>query len=107
MHPETRNLTGRLKKHQVEALEKISREEKNERSTALRKLLDIGIGEYAKNKAIEEYRKGKMSVGRAAKEARVSIAEFFNLIADEGIAIRIDSKHLKNALKSDIASKMI
>lgn len=101
MQSQTKHLTGRLDRRQVEELEKISKEEKIDRSTALRKVLDIGIGEYAKRRAVDDYRKGVVSIGRAAKEAKVSIAEFYKILEDEDIAIRVDSKSLKNALKSD------
>lgn len=101
MQSETTHLTGRLDKRQVEELEKISREEKIDRSTALRKILDIGIGEYSKKKAVDDYRKGKMSIGKAAEEAKVSVAEFHKILEDEDVAIRLDSRGLKNALKSD------
>lgn len=96
MQSETRHFTGRLDKHQVEELEKISREEKIDRSTALRKILDIGIGEYSKKKALDAYRKGKMSIGKASEEAKVSIQEFHKILEDENVAIRLDSRGLKN-----------
>lgn len=67
MQSETRHITGRVKKRQVEELDKISEEENIDRSSALRKVLDIGLAEYLKRKAVEEYRKGKVSIGRASR----------------------------------------
>lgn len=102
MRSETRHLTGRIDQRQMQLLEKISREEKIDRSAVLRKVLDIGIREYMKMKAVEDYRKGRISVGRAAEEAEVSIAEFYEILGDEGISIKIDMSLLKEALKSDL-----
>ncbi|MBI4257857.1 MAG: UPF0175 family protein [Thaumarchaeota archaeon] len=95
MQSGTKHLTGRVDQKQIQLLEKISKEEKIDRSAALRKVLDIGIREYMKRKAVEDYRKGRISVGRAAEEAEVSIAEFYNILEGEGIPIKVDTGILK------------
>lgn len=102
MHSTTKHLTGRVDQRQIQLLEKISKEEKIDRSAALRKVLDIGIREYMKRKAVEDYRRGRISVGKAAEEAEVSIAEFYKILEDEGVPIKIDTNTLKDALKSDL-----
>jgi len=102
MRPESKHLTGRVDQRQIRLLEKISREEKIDRSAALRKVLDIGISEYMKRKAVEDYRKGKISIGKAAEDAEVSIAEFYKILADEGVPIRIGASALEDALRSDL-----
>ena len=101
MHTETKHITGRVSKRQVEELEKISREENIDRSSALRRVLDVGIAEYLKRKAVEEYRRGKLSLGRAAEESKVSIAELYKILEDEDIPIRIDMKNLRESVKHD------
>jgi len=101
MHSENKHLTGRVNKHQIDQLERISREEKIDRSAVLRKVLDIGLGEYNKRKAVEEYRKGKVSVGKAAELAGISIAEFYKILEDEDVPIRIDIKGTEESLESD------
>lgn len=101
MQFETKHLTGRVDQRQIERLDKISKEEQIDRSAALRKILDIGIREYMKKKTVEEYRKGRISIGKAAEEAEVSIAEFYKILEDEGITIKINTEILKDALKSD------
>lgn len=96
-----RHLTGRVNREQVEILDKISREEKIERSATLRKILDIGIKEYMKRKAAEKYRRGLQSIGKAAQEAGISIAEFYKILEDEGIPVKIDTKAIEEAVKTD------
>jgi predicted HTH domain antitoxin len=90
---------------QIEALDKISREEKIDRSAALRKILDIGLHEYMKRKAVEDYRRGKLSVGKAAEETGVSIAEFYKILSDEGVPIKVDTEAIKEALREDFGDK--
>ena len=81
--------------------ERISNEEKIDRSSALRKVLDIGLAEYNKRKAVEKYRNGKVSIGRAAELAGVSIAEFYKILEEENVPIRIDLAGIKQAIEED------
>ena len=73
MASQNKHLTGRVNKRQIEQLDRISKEEKIDRSSALRKVLDIGLEQYNKQRAVEEYRKGKVSIGGATEIASVSI----------------------------------
>lgn len=102
---EVEHLTARVYRKQIEVLDRISREEKIDRSAALRKILDIGLHEYMKRKAVEDYRRGKLSVGKAAEDAGVSIAEFYKMLSDEGVRIKVDTKAMKDALKEDFGVK--
>lgn len=58
-----------------------------------------------KRKAVEDYRRGRISVGKAAEEAEVSIAEFYTILDDEGIPITIDTSRLEDAGKSDLGEQ--
>ncbi len=98
---EVKHLTGRVQRRQIEMLDQISREENIDRSAALRKVLDIGLQEYMKKKAVEDYRRGRLSIGRAAEDAGMSIAEFYNVLGQEGVPIRLDTAAMKEALKED------
>ena len=98
---QSKHLTGRVPRKHVEQLKRISREEGIDRSTALRKVLDIGLREYRRERAIERYRKGKISIGKAAEEVGVSIFEFYDILEAEKVPIEIDIKSMKEALDSD------
>jgi len=101
MPSENRHLTGRVSKSQIDQLERISKEEKTDRSSVLRKVLDLGLDEYNRRRAAEEYRKGKISVGKGAEIAGISIAEFYRILEDENIPIRIDIAGIKQSLRND------
>jgi len=105
LHSENKHLTGRVSKSQIDKLERISKEEKIDRSSVLRKVLDIGLDEYDRRKAVEEYRRDKLSVGKAAELAGISIAEFYKILENEDIPIRIDVKGIKLSLESDFGKK--
>jgi len=105
MSSRNRHLTGRVSKSQLDQLERISKEEGTDRSSVLRKVLDIGLDEYNKRKAVEEYRKGKVSVGRAAEIAGISIAEFYRILENEDIPIKVDIAGIRLSLESDFGKK--
>ena len=81
------------------------KKKKTDRSSVLRKVLDIGLNEYNKRKAVENYRKGKVSVGKSAELAGISVAEFYKVLENEGIPVRIDLEGIKRSLKSDFETK--
>lgn len=101
MSRENRHLTGKVSKRQIEQIEQISREENTDRSSALRKILDLAIREYKRRKAVEEYRKGRVSIDKASESAEVSIAEFYKILEDEGIPLKIDIIGVEQSLESD------
>jgi len=102
---EVKHLTGRVLQRQIEVLERISREEKIDRSAALRKVLDIGLQEYMKRRAVDDYRKGRISIGKAAEDSNVSIAEFYKILIDEGVPVQVNTDTIKEALKEDFGEE--
>jgi len=105
MTSEVKHLTGRVLRRQIEALERISAEEKVDRSAALRKVLDIGLQEYMKRKTVEDYRRGRVSIGKAAEDTGTSIAEFYKILADEGVPIKVDAEAIKDALRQGFGDR--
>lgn len=99
---QTEHLTGRVPKKQLDQLEMISKEEGIDRSTALRKVLDIGFKEYRRERAVERYRKGKISIGKAAAEAGLSIFEMYDILEREKIPIELDIERMREALRKDL-----
>ena len=98
------HISGRIGKNQFEILDKIAEMEKTDRSTVLRKIIDIGSKEYLKQKAAELYRKGKISIGKAAELAELSLWEMYEHLDKEGITIRIDRKALQERLEDDLGA---
>ena len=54
---------------------KLSREESEDRSTIIRKLLSAGYSDFIKKRAADKYREGKITISEAARQAEISIWE--------------------------------
>lgn len=79
-------ITTRIPEEDVDYLEKISKEEHLDRSALIRKMLMEDIKEYKLKKASEKYKKGKISVGEAAEEAKVSLWRMIEYLREENIS---------------------
>ena len=95
------HISGRITKAQFKILDKIAELERADRSTVLRKIIDIGSKEYFKKRAVEGYRRGEISIGRAAEMAGVSIWEMYEILDREGITIKIDRRAIEERFAED------
>jgi len=69
-------------------------EERLDRSTAVRKLLSEGLESWRRERALERFADGEVSLSRAAKLAEVSVWEFARLVEDADIAW-VSDEHLE------------
>ncbi|MBI2659627.1 hypothetical protein HYX07_00520 [Candidatus Woesearchaeota archaeon] len=74
-------ITLRLKEKELGFIKELSSKENGDRSYAARKLIDYGWIYFI----LKNYREGKMSIGKAAKELDLTITETIELLADLGI----------------------
>jgi predicted HTH domain antitoxin len=81
----TEVLSVKVDKERLRELEEIAQEEHSDRSTAARRLLDMGMKEWKVNKAVEVFRNGKVSVWRAASMADVSLREFIGILDERRV----------------------
>lgn len=78
-------LAMRLDKESIEYVNKISSLVKSDKSTIMRQILQRGIEEDRKERALEMYSKGKLSLEGAARFAGIYIGEFLDLMRERGI----------------------
>ncbi|MBI2107934.1 UPF0175 family protein [Candidatus Woesearchaeota archaeon] len=78
-------LSVRMDKGDYEFVKRMAKENQEEISKTIRELVDLGRLMYA----IENYKKGKISIGRAAEQAGISISEIMNILAEFGIRSKI------------------
>ena len=78
-------VSARIPKDMEREVVELMREEHLEKSAALRKLLHLGLSEYRVERALRLLSQGKVSVGRAAEIARMSLWEFSDLVRDRRI----------------------
>jgi predicted HTH domain antitoxin len=95
----TKTLTTRAPDALVREIEALAREEHLDKSALIRRLLAEALHEKRKEKALEQYRDGKVSIGKAASIARVSIWEFMDLVREKGLHIDYGSEELYEDLE--------
>ncbi|ATZ60970.2 MAG: UPF0175 family protein [Methanosarcinales archaeon Met12] len=66
-----------------------------ERSSLVRELIDIGIQEKLKEHALNLFAKNKVSVGKAAEIAGVSIREMLGLINERNLPLHVSAEDIK------------
>ena len=76
-----KTLSIRMDQENYEFVRKIAKESKEDVSKAVREMVDLGRLMFA----IENYKKGKASIGRAAELAGVSISEMIELLSEFGV----------------------
>ncbi len=86
----TEQINLRLEADIVSALERVARAESTDRATAIRRLLETSLRQWEIQRAIEDYRRGDVSLGRAAEEAGLSQWELQDLVRSERVAYPLD-----------------
>jgi predicted HTH domain antitoxin len=66
-------------------IREIIEEEKLDKATVVRNLLEIGIAEWRKQTALELLQKGKVTFTKAAEVARLSLWEFADLVKQRNV----------------------
>jgi len=93
------SITARLSSESIEYIRKISKMFNLDKSTAFRVVLQKGIQEDKKEKALELYIKGKFSIEQAARFADMYIGDFFELMRARGIESNLTLEDFNESLK--------
>ncbi len=93
------SVTARLGIDHVEYIKKISRMFNLDKSTAFRSIIQKGIQEDKKERALEFYIKGKFSVEHAAKFADMYLGDFFDLMRERGIESNLTLEDFNESIK--------
>lgn len=89
-----------LPKELLEKSEKIAKEKLEDRSTVMRELLSLGLKEYTINEAVKMYMEGKVSLGKAAESADVSIWKFIDILKEKKIPIKYEIEDIRKEIKN-------
>ncbi len=93
------SVTARLGSESLEYIKKVSEIFKLDKSTAFRNVLQKGIQEDKKERALELYIQGKFSIGQAAKFADMYIGDFYELMRQKGIESNLTLEDFNASLK--------
>ena len=74
----------RLPKEVLSRIEKLSREEHEDRSTIIRKLVILGYSDMVKDKASTKYLGGKITLSEAAHQAGLTLWEMESYLVERG-----------------------
>ena len=78
-------ISARMDKESLDYIEKLKKLFSIDRSTAIRNILEKGIEEDKKERALQMYIEGKLSIEGATKFANMYLGEFLELMAKKGI----------------------
>ena len=93
------SVTARLGSDSLKYIKNMSKMFDLDKSTAFRSILQKGIQEDKKEKALEFYIKGKFSIEQAAKFADMYIGDFFDLMRQKGIESNLTLEDFNESVK--------
>lgn len=91
------NVSARIPDDLEEELETYIRDENLDRSTAVRKLLTEGLGDWRREKALEKLGAGETTFSHAAEMAEMTVWEFAALAKDRNVTW-VSDDHLESDL---------
>ena len=94
------SVTTRLNKECLDYIQKCSKMFNLDKSTVFRILLQRGILEDRKEKALESYIKGEISLEGASKYADMYLGDFLELMRQKGIESNLSKDDFTEALKN-------
>jgi predicted HTH domain antitoxin len=92
----TKTMSIRMDRENYEFLSEITREERSDLSKTVRELVTRGRVLLA----IEKYRSGEASLGRAAELAGLPLGQMMTVLADFGVESRIDKEDYLQGLQN-------
>lgn len=90
----TRTMSIRMDRENYEFLTGMTREERSDLSKSVRELVTRGRLLLA----VEKYKKGEASLGRAAEVAGVPVGQMMTLLAEFGVRSRIEQEDYRQSL---------
>ena len=101
---ERQQVNLRLDRELVDQLDDLARSEDVDRTEIARRILVSGVAEARIEKALDDYRGGRVTAWRGATDAGISLYEMLDRIRDSGIHYELDPEVL-NRLDTSIAGR--
>lgn len=89
----------RLPKEVLKQIEKLSKDDAEDRSTVIRKLVMIGYKDLMQRKAAEIYVKGRITLSKAAHQAGLTIWEMEKYLVEQGFKSSYSTEDLEKEMK--------
>lgn len=91
-----KTMSIRIEKDDYDFVKGLAKEEKEDVSKAMRELIDKGRIHLA----IEQYKQGKVSLGRASQIAAVPIGEMIDILMEYGVSSNLEEEDYLAGLKN-------
>ncbi len=99
-------LAVRIPSEVEKEISEIVAEEKIDKATVVRNLLEIGLAEWRKQTALDLLQKGKVTFAKAAEIAKLSLWEFVDLVKQRNIEwVRLTPEEVEKDFKEASAAK--
>lgn len=99
-------LAVRIPEEIEKEIQEVVEREGLDKATAVRTLLELGIGEWRKQTALELLRDGKITFAKAAEMAKLSLWEFADLVKQRNIEwVRYAPEEIEKELKEASAAE--
>ena len=99
-------LAVRIPEEIEKEIQEVIEREGLDKATAVRTLLELGIGEWRKQTALELLRNGKVTFAKAAEIAKLSLWEFADLVKQRNIEwVRYTSEEIDKEFKEAVAAE--
>ena len=95
-----KTIATRISTELEEEIHGFMKEEGIDKSTAIRRILEIGVNEWKKKRAIELYRSAKVTLWKASKIAGVSLREMLNELNRLRITTHITARDLEEDIEA-------
>ena len=83
----------------LKKVDEMSKDEHLDRSSIIRKLIDIGYQELRREKAAKRYVEGKITLSEAAHIAGLSLLDMEHYLVDKGVKSQYSIEDLENEMK--------
>lgn len=95
----TQTVSVRLSKESLAEVDRLARRLKTDRSEALRRFIERGLREARIDDAMDLLRRGKVSIGRAAEIAGITLYEMLELVREHHIPSGYGPEDLERDLR--------
>jgi predicted HTH domain antitoxin len=99
-------LAVRIPSEVEQEISEIVKEEKIDKATVVRNLLEIGLAEWRKQTALDLLQKGKITFAKAAEIAKLSLWEFADLVKQRNVEwVRLAPEEIEKEFREASAAK--
>ena len=89
----------RISESELREIEALAKEEKVDKATLLRRVIDLGLRQLRTQRTVELYRAGRVTMRKAARIAGVSLWEMIDVLDRERVPVQYSLKDLREDLE--------